>query len=201
MLPNLEKVIDQMGLKANDCHPALPRDKEFRGLGLLGGAISLEELYFITGVIATVKPDIVIELGTAYGGSVVGIASVLKDFGKGEVITVDIADVPPKTARDMILANNLPVRFVTGKNSIDFLNELKVEDKIYLVFSDTDIPLRPTEVKLALDKLPKGTLVIVHDTSDKHPRGPMDLKNKLGNDYNVVELPTPRGIAIVSKNG
>ena len=198
MFNNLISVIEAMGLKKHDCHPELPRDKEFSGLGLGGGAISLEEALFIQGVIAVVKPDIVIELGTSAGGSSVAIGAMLKDFGKGELYTIDLAENPPPAAFEMVEKFELPVNFVNDTHSIDYLSRLRVDEtKIHLVFSDTDIPVRPKEVDLVMEKFPQGTYVLVHDTSDKHPFGPMKLNEALGGAVDIIEMPSPRGISLL----
>jgi cephalosporin hydroxylase len=41
-------------------------------------------------IICKVKPDIIIETGTAYGGSAVFFASICELIGKGRVVTIDI---------------------------------------------------------------------------------------------------------------
>lgn len=201
MFNNLTTALELMGKKKNDCHPELPRDKEFSGIGLGGGAISQEEALFIFGVIAVVKPDIVIELGTSQGGSSVAIGAMLKDLGKGELFTVDWAETPPPTAFELVQKLDLPVNFVNNKHSFDYLDHLQVDqEKIHLIFSDTDIPVRPKEVDKALRYFPKGTFIIVHDTSDKHPFGPMNLPRSLqvlGHSNPVIELPSPRGISVL----
>lgn len=198
MLDTLKRTVEKMGLSHKDCHAVLPRDSEFKGLGLGGGAICLEEAFFLAGLIAVIKPDVVIELGTAYGASAVAIGSILKDFKKGVLKTVDIADTPPKTARDIILDHKLPVEFVTGTNSLDYIDSLVHEkDKIYLIFSDTEIDIRPTEVNKVIEKFGPNTFVVVHDTSPLHPRGPMNLEKGLNPQYKIMNFPTPRGISVV----
>lgn len=197
------KAVEKMGLSKHDCHPELPRDKEFKGLALGGGAICLEEAVFIMGIISVVKPDVVIELGTAQGASAVAIGAALKDAGKGKLISVDSADSPPpQMAQSIALGLELSIEFVRRTNSLAFLKSSEVDaSKVHLVFSDTDIPVRPKEVAMVLDKYPKGTIIIVHDTSEKHPFGPMKLKQRLkeeaGVDLDVIEFPSPRGISIL----
>lgn len=189
-----------MGLLDHDCHPELPRDNEFHGLGLGGGAVSYEEALFIASVCYIQKPDIFIELGTAQGGSSVAIAAALKDLGKGQMLTADLALNPPQKAVEIKNKYDLPLQFINKCHSIDLLKAYTVEqNKRYVVFSDTDIPVRPLEVELVLAKFPKDTLVIVHDTSDIHPFGPMELKKKTRSiqGVNIVELPSPRGISLL----
>lgn len=198
LLQNLETVVERQGLKDHDCHKKLPRDAEYRGLGLRGGSLSLEETMLIAGLLWVTRPDFVIELGTAQGASTAAIGAVLKDLGKGKLVSVDIAKNPPEKSKQIIDDMQLPVSFVCDKNSLDFLNEFTpVEGVQYFVFSDTDIPVRPLEVGYVLDHYPKGTMIAVHDTSDLHPLGPMKLKRELKCEVDIVELPSPRGISLL----
>lgn len=196
MLPTVDKLISIIGLKSNDCHPQLPRDKDYKALGFGAGAICFEELMFICGVIHIHKPDIIIELGTSWGASALGMGAVLKDIGKGKLLTVDKATTPPNTEK-YALELDLPIEYITSTMSTDFLRTYQVDDSLrYLVFSDTDIPIRPTEVDMVRRGFPRGTIILVHDTSDLHPVGPMHLKKSFPNE-DIVELPSPRGLSIL----
>lgn len=196
LVPNFNKVVNAMGLRANDCHRQLPRDNEYRGLGLGGGAICVEEAMLLAGLIWAHKPDYVIELGTSQGASSLVLAAACKDIGKGEVFTVDLAPSPPSTAWEIYDKFELPLSFVNGTNSLDYLATLGADTtKRYMFFSDTDIPVRPTEVQMIIDKFPRGTIIAVHDTSDLHPIGPMKLYAKL--NVPMVQIDTPRGITIL----
>jgi predicted O-methyltransferase YrrM len=197
MLKNFQKAIEKMGLKSHDCHGNLPRDNEFRGLGLGGGSICIEEAWLFVGIIASCKPDIVLELGTSNGASTLAIAAILKDFDRGSITTVDLAQSPPKKAES--LARDLGLNNITwdSANSLKYLAETEFDQsKTYLVFSDTNIPERPLEVRLVSQRLPKGTVVVVHDTRDEHPFGPMNLQAKI--NQQTVMMPTPRGISILT---
>jgi predicted O-methyltransferase YrrM len=195
MFPTLRSLVDQIGLAKGDCHPELPRDKEFKGLGLGGGAISIEEALLLAGIIAVHKPDVILELGTAMGASALALGAVCVDLKKGKVITVDMAKSAPESSKIM-REMKLPIEYVIDINSLDYLENFVIDPKKrYLVFSDTDIQVRPDEVRKVLQKFPKGTMITVHDTSDKHPFGPMELKKKF---ENVAEFPSPRGISVLT---
>jgi len=51
-----------------------------------------EDLCMIQDVIFRTKPDVIVETGTAYGGSAVFYASMLEILGKGRVISIDVED-------------------------------------------------------------------------------------------------------------
>lgn len=212
MFESMEQVLEHTGIMAHDCHPELPRDNEYHGLGLKGGAVSVEEALFLAGLIWVTRPHHVIELGTSQGGSSVFLAAALKDlnyfagYGKTfyNMVTVDLAETPPEQARHIADSMQLPLTFVNKTNSLDYLKNLNIEEnKKYFIFSDTDIPVRPEEVKIIVERFPKGTVVAVHDTSPKHPAGPMRLQTKLVEAFKiksplVVDLPSPRGISVLT---
>jgi len=194
-LKNLDAVLSEMGVDVKDCHPDLPRGKEYRMLNPGGGGVSVEEAMFLAGTIWATRPDVVIELGTSMGCSSLVLAAACKDLGKGHVITVDLAKSPPLT-KHIAEKYQLPLQFVNDMHSIDFLQKAEPSEHLqYLLFSDTDIPVRPQEVNLIIERFPKGSVVLIHDTSDKHPFGPMKLSDKVAKP--IVDLPSPRGISIL----
>lgn len=194
-LKNVDAVLSELGIFKDDCHSNLSRGKEYRMLKPGGGAVSIEEAMFLVGTIWVTRPHAVIELGTSMGVSALVLAAACKDLGMGEVVTVDLAKDAPIT-RLIAEKYNLPIKYVCETNSLDYLPKfIPITGKQYLVFSDTDIPVRHLEVQYVIDNFPKGTVVVVHDTSDKHPFGPMKLKEKI--NHPIVELPSPRGISIL----
>ena len=202
LLPTVERLIETIGLMPTDCHRGLPRNTEYRGLGLGGGAISIEEGMLLVGLAWSIKPNFIIELGTSKAASSLFLAAALADIGRGHVITVDTADSIPNDAYAIQQKLMLPLRFVNKMHSIEFLDSFEVHESLqYLVFSDTEISVRPKEVAKVLAKYPKGTIIAVHDTSDLHPRGPMRLRQELagivGRSFEVVQIPSPRGLSLL----
>ena len=198
MLGNLSRVLEEIGWRKHDCHEGLPRDGEYHGLKWGAGAISLEESIFLSGLIWVTRPDVVIELGTANGASACVIGATLKDMGSGQFTTVDLRAIPSPPAVALAREHELQIQWVTETNSLVFLERYEVDpEKRYFIFSDTDIPIRPIEVRGVLSKFPLGTVIAVHDTADKHPLGPMHLKSQI--DEPCVELPSPRGITVLVK--
>lgn len=58
------------------------------------------DLWVYQEIINDIKPDIIIETGTAYGGSTLYLASILDLLGKGSVITIDVTKLKrPKHKR------------------------------------------------------------------------------------------------------
>ena len=194
-LKNVESVLSDLGVERKDCHSELAGGHEYRMLKPGGGAVSIEEAMFLVGCVWVSRPDFVLELGTSQGTSALVLAAACKDLGKGFVHTVDLAKDAPMT-RFIAQKYELPLNYILDTNSMTYLENFVPNIKQrHLVFSDTDIPLRPLEVNMVIDKFPKGTVIVVHDTADAHPFGPMKLAEKVNRP--IVELPSPRGISIL----
>ncbi len=193
---SLESVVADIGVKPHDCHPDVGRGGEYHQLGFGVGAISLEEAVCLYGLVFITRPHVIIELGTETGASSLILGAAAKDLGFGRVVSIDRATNPPIAAINIRDKYSLPIDYVTGIDSVEYLTKAPFDQsKKYLVFSDTDIKVRPTEVELVKKHLPVGTIIAVHDTSDEHPFGPMNLKDKT--TIPLVELPSPRGLTIL----
>jgi cephalosporin hydroxylase len=66
-------------------------------------------------IISELKPDVIIETGTAKGGTALFYATVLDQLGKGKVITVDIEDHDPKVRQFDVW--NERVHFIKGSST------------------------------------------------------------------------------------
>jgi cephalosporin hydroxylase len=60
------------------------------------------DLWVYQEIITETKPDIIIETGTAYGGSALFLASICDLLNHGRVITIDIEAQPDRPAHDRI---------------------------------------------------------------------------------------------------
>ncbi|MCB0354977.1 MAG: hypothetical protein KDD64_15705 [Bdellovibrionales bacterium] len=192
----LHELLARTGIKSHDNHLSLPRADRFRQIDMGVGAVSIEEAMFLYGLVGIVKPDVVIELGTAEGASAVFLAAACADFGAGKVFSIDYAEAPPAIALKLSQELELPLQFECGTRSLEWLERFSPSSTSkYLVFSDTEMKIRPDEVLYVKEKFPQGTCIAVHDTASGHPYGPMNLAERIGVD--VLELPSPRGLSIL----
>lgn len=128
------------------------------------------DLWIYQEIIWGTKPEIIIEIGTAQGGSALCFASLFDLLGKGEVITIDITDqatlIRPRITK--IIGNSVSekvidqVEKIVGKKNAmvvldsahdkeHVLKEMELYSKFvsvgnYLVVEDTNInghPVRP----------------------------------------------------------
>lgn len=121
------------------------------------------DLFVYQEIIFEVKPDIIVETGTAYGGSALYFASILELLGKGKVVTIDItAPVLPIHKR---------VTFVHGSSTdADIFSRVKKligASKKVLVILDSDHSKRHVfhELLMYSKLVSRGSYLIVEDTN------------------------------------
>ncbi len=130
------------------------------------------DLWTYQEIISAVKPDFVIETGTAYGGSALFLASVLDIIGEGSIISIDI-----KTQ------GNLPVhkriQYVAGSSTdvavVERVRKAAENRQPVLVILDSDH--RREHVRKELEAyspmVTPGSYIIVEDTNlNGHPVAP-----------------------------
>jgi cephalosporin hydroxylase len=75
--------------------------KDTRWLGTRASKCPLD-LWVYQEILFERRPDLIVETGTARGGSALFLASVLDWIGSGRVITIDVRDVPGKPVHPRI---------------------------------------------------------------------------------------------------
>lgn len=157
----------------------------------------VEVLEFLTCLVRTVKPEIVVETGTFMGISTVRIAEGLKANGFGRIITCEYDPAVFAKARERIQGLAL-------SNWVDCRNESSLETDIRgtidLLFSDSDPPLREQEVRRFLPQMNPNGLILMHDASS-HLKTVREAALKMEQEglISVVLMPTPRGLVMAQK--
>ncbi len=73
------------------------------------------DMWIYQEIIHTVRPDVVIETGTAYGGSALFMADFMETIGCGRVVSVDILDMPDRPSHpriEYVLGSSVDPRIV-----------------------------------------------------------------------------------------
>jgi len=121
------------------------------------------DLFVYQEIIFEVKPDVIIETGTAFGGSALYFSSILDLIGKGKIVTVDINKPMPLRHRRII--------FIQGSSvDLDIFNQIKKligKDEKVLVILDSDHRRRHvlSELRMYSKLVSRGSYLIVEDTN------------------------------------
>lgn len=156
------------------------------------------DLWIYQEIISELKPDLIIETGTFDGGSAFYLASLCDMLGTGEIITVDIEDVPGRPTHPRIT-------YVIGSSVGDEAVEqvaAKAEGKqTVLVFLDSDHTEQHVlaELRRYHGFVTPGSYLVVEDTNiNGHPvlpglgPGPMEAVDKFLAENDQFEIDPSR---------
>ncbi|MFJ8218270.1 CmcI family methyltransferase [Bacillus cereus] len=122
------------------------------------------DLFLYQEIIYELKPDLIIECGTCYGGSALYLASILDLIGKGHVLTIDIFPQPNRPSHDRIT-------YVTASSvsvqAVQTILNMRKSDDVILVILDSDHSKEHVSKELLLYQsiVTTGSYIIVEDTS------------------------------------
>jgi len=156
-----------------------------------------EVLDFLKAIVTTLKPELVVETGTFSGLSTLRIAEGLKDNGVGRIVTCEFDPKVFAAAKARFDASGLGA-WIDARNTSSL--ELKMEGKIDLLFSDSDVAIREQEVRRFLPQMNPYGLILMHDASSA-VKTVREAAKKMEEEglLSVVLLPTPRGLVMAQK--
>jgi cephalosporin hydroxylase len=121
------------------------------------------DLWIYQEIFAELRPDLIVETGTRYGGSAFFMAHMLDLLGKGEIITIDIEELPrPDHPR---------IKYVTGSSADPELIQTALaerpDDEVRVVILDSDHTKSHVwqEMNLLAPYVSVGGYLIVEDTN------------------------------------
>ena len=137
------------------------------------------DLFIYQEILFELKPDVIIETGTAFGGGALFLATICDALNHGKVITIDIADQGQPLHKR--------ITYLIGSSVSDEIIEkikqsIENKDKI-LVILDSDHSKKHVLKELMIYNkfVPKGSYLIVEDTNvnghpvySDHGPGPME---------------------------
>jgi cephalosporin hydroxylase len=128
------------------------------------------DMWIYQEIISEIKPDLIIETGAYRGGSALFIAHMMDLLDKGEIITIDIDDLPrPQHPR---------IRYVHGSSSDSglihsLLSGRPPETRMVILDSDHAKTHVLKELELLSPYVSKGSYLIIEDTNiNGHPTFP-----------------------------
>ncbi len=138
------------------------------------------DLWIYQEILQETRPDLILETGTAHGGSALYLASVCDLLGRGEVVTVDIHPIEGRPEHDRIT-------YLAGSSTADeIVSELErlVKDSVeVLIILDSDHSRDHVldELRIYNRWVSPGSYLIVEDTNvnghpamPEHGPGPME---------------------------
>jgi len=154
------------------------------------------DLWIYQEIIYETKPDIIIECGTARGGSALYMASICDLVNKGNILTIDIDSSKGKPHHKRV---TYLVGSSTASETIDQLRKLIPERSRTMVVLDSDHnkPHVLDELKIYSKLVTKDCYLIVEDTNiNGHPIlpeygvGPMEALEEFlrDNDEFIVDM-------------
>ncbi len=127
------------------------------------------DMWIYQEIIFKTKPDLLIETGTAYGGSALFFATFMDTIGHGHVATVDVLDVPgrPQHPRITYLLGSS-----TSEESIERIRQMAENADSIMVILDSDHSRDHVakELRLYCDLVTPGNYLVVEDSNvNGHP--------------------------------
>lgn len=161
--PNTEKkIIEQFHRLYYDYSICGESYKKTFWLGALAMKCPLD-LWIYQEIIFETKPDVIVECGTAEGGSALYLASILDLLSKGRVVTIDIKrmNVPKHKRITYLIGSTVSDEIVEKVKSF-----IKKGDKVMVILdSDHHKDHVLKELRIYGDIVTKGNYLIVEDTN------------------------------------
>ncbi|HEX3436828.1 MAG TPA: class I SAM-dependent methyltransferase [Pseudacidobacterium sp.] len=156
-----------------------------------------EVLEFLRTLVTTIKPELIVETGAFLGVSTIWMAEGLKQNGFGRIISCELDPMVYSKAQEKI-ANSGLAEWIDLRNESSL--EMKIEGRIDLLFTDSDMPVREQEILRFLPQVNPHGLILMHDASS-HLKIVREAALRLEAQglLSVVLLPTPRGLVVAQK--
>jgi cephalosporin hydroxylase len=176
-----------------------------RWLGVPVAKIPLD-LWVYQEILFETKPDLIIECGTAKGGSAYYLACLMDLMGKGRIITIDLITLADRP-------NHPRITYLTGSSiSEKIVEEVKkhvVPGQSVMVILDSDHSALHVHAELQIYSkfVTKGAYLVVEDCNlnghpvwPTHGPGPMEAVEKFLKETNQFQVDKSREKFLVSFN-
>ena len=122
------------------------------------------DLFVYQEIVYETKPDVIVECGTAYGGTALYLAHILDKIGNGKIITIDNQDFPNRPQHERI---NYILGSSVDSSILQEIQRLIVDSKKVMVILDSDHRKAhvASELQLYAPMVTKGQYLIVEDTN------------------------------------
>jgi cephalosporin hydroxylase len=164
------------------------------------------DLWIYQEILFETKPDLIIECGTANGGSAFYLACLMDMLGKGQIVTIDVTPIADHP-------NHPRIKYLTGSSvSKEIVEEVKkhvVSSQSVLVILDSDHSASHVYAELQIYSkfVTKGAYVIVEDSNvnghpvwPTHGPGPTEAVEQFLKETNQFQIDKSREKFLVSFN-
>jgi len=163
-----------------------------------GDSTEIEVAEFIGALVRVCQPDVVVELGSAFGETTARIVEALDRNGHGFLYTLEIDGERAQYVRDRIPASDRWA--LVEQSSLEWLPPYG--ETVDLLFSDTLRDIRCEEIHRFLPYMRAASLAAVHDSGwDMGPlRGWLENSLVKPGYARAVDFPTARGLTLLELN-
>jgi cephalosporin hydroxylase len=164
------------------------------------------DLFTYQEIIFDIKPDLIIEAGTAFGGCALYMATICDSINKGEIVTIDIKDFEGKPAHKRI-------KYLLGSSTSDEILDqirefVKGKDKVLIILDSAHNKEHVLkELHLYSEMVSVGSYIIVEDSNvnghpvfPEHGPGPMEAIEEFMKSTNNFEIDKSREQHFVTFN-
>ena len=157
----------------------------------------VEVLDFLKKLVITVKPESIVETGTFTALSTIKMAEGMAENGFGRLITIEYDPKVFAKAKERVEQSSV-AKWIEMRNESSL--DAKIEGRIDLLFSDSDLNIREQEVRHFLAQMNPNGLILMHDASSHYKVvREQALRLQAEGLISVVFLPTPRGLVVAQK--
>lgn len=166
----------------------------------------IEVSRLVAAFVGALRPDLVVETGSAFGQTAELIGQVLHTAGVGHLVTFEVD--PPRIAATAERVKGLPVQ-VQPRPSLEGL-QILVETghagHVGFAWLDSLFELRVPELRAIRPLLAPGAIVGIHDCGEpghtKYDQFAREVSVAAGlMGFNRISLPTPRGVTFLQWKG
>jgi cephalosporin hydroxylase len=156
------------------------------------------DLWVYQEILHETRPDLILETGTAHGGSALYLASICDSLGHGEIVTVDIFPIEGRPEHDRIT-------YVTGSSTADEVvaevDRLATGCDRVLVILDSDHSRDHVldELRIYSRFVSPGSYLVLEDTNvnghpvlPEHGPGPMEALDEFLAETDEFEIDAER---------
>jgi cephalosporin hydroxylase len=146
------------------------------------------DLWVYQEIICETKPDLIIETGTAYGGSALYLASICDLVDRGRIVTIDIRELAGRPNHERI--NYLQGSSTSEEIVTEVKDLIRADDRVMVILdSDHQEQHVLDELGIYSSLVSVGCYLVVEDTNlNGHPvlplygAGPMEAVEKFRNE-------------------